>query len=49
MKTSAALWKSNKYGTAGLPYPMDAREAKRKRARSQKTKIKTNKTNKGFK
>ena len=50
MKISAADWKSAEYSnTYKLNHGMDSREWKRKVARSQKTKVKTNKTNKGFK
>ena len=50
MKTSAAAWKGAESSTTyKLDHGMDSREWKRKVARSQKTKVKTNKTNKGFK
>lgn len=50
MKTSAAAWKGAESSTTyKRNYGMDSREWKRKVARSQKTKVKTNKTNKGFK
>ena len=49
MKTSAAAWKGAESSTTHkLDHGLDTREWKRKVARSQKTKVKTTKTNKGF-